>query len=265
MSAQSNRIVAALESVAAKLSAVAALSVPTVLAYLGFRSDVVRANVVDVIAATSGTLSIPGPAAGFLRIFFEVQFTSKGSTPAITATLNPSGLLLARAVSMGAVTNGSQPLILSAAPLVLGEGETLDLENTGGADCNIFYSYHDVPKGNVTLVRVQFDDTPVEIIPASPAGFFRRWLVGTTQSGSSISARTAAIAFNDDSATAIVEYFIGGDIVSRVNSASAGAANALNLTGADWAIRSDAVTVGAHAAITTRKLNFIGAYETVAD
>lgn len=232
--------------------------------FIGFTKKQRTTTVVQTMTALGGTAVIPGPAAGFVRVLL-IPFTSAADAVtalATTCVLNPGAFPLG--------TNATQNTLLNTVgTLVLGVGETLNLANNSAGAVQLSYSYYDVPDTGITLVRIRFSNTPVTIVPAPPAGFWRRILLvsgnqGTLQRG----VQCAAVPYNCDSVSQRWGMFLGGTLLAY-NSATismsgnpslvpeVGAATVTPATGA--------LAIATLVAITTAQLTYVGAYETFPD
>lgn len=229
-----------------------------------YSSNYVNSGAIN-LAATVGAHSIPGPAVGFIRIIFHTALTPLGSTPAITAQLQPSGLFFGRALAPGGASAGSSTLFGTTQLWALGAGETMDITNTGTAACVLWYTYLDIPATNRTLIRTSFSNTPVDIIPAAAPGTYNKWLAALGGSTTAAVVKIVSLGFNDDTAAARVEDFLGGALIGRTASAAANTQVAATAVGGmDLVVTTEAYRMATEVAVTTRNVNFMGVYETFA-
>lgn len=215
-----------------------------------------------------GSLVIPGPAAGLIRVIGYVVVTSNGATPSYNLTLSPSGLFLGRAVSGGAGTAASVTLCnLASFALAIGNGESLVLDNIGSASAQVVYAYFDIPSAARTLVRVPFGAAPVEVMPAAAAGTYHRWVVISRPCSSNTfitpNIQATAFVFNDDTAGVQPQLSRAGVLMARGAAVPANGAATQGVIGIDAGSGEvEALTISAVAAVATRNANFIGCYET---
>ena len=216
------------------------------------------------------TVTVAGPAAGMLRVFFRFDvWVNATPVTAITSKIQPSGLVLGRAWSASiasvGLANAAQPF------LILGPGESLDVSNTGTNTANLLYTYYDIPIANRALVRVTANSTtvPVTIIPAAPTGFRNRWLMLPFPNNNPdwITPRASVFAIGDDSTALTLVQKIGSDIVSRSgpvgqNSIITSTQNGSNMLAVDLNITTDALTGLTSVTPTSRGINIAGVYET---
>ena len=169
-----------------------------------------------VTVAPAATV-VHGPA-GWPHAGGVCRLPQHAATPAVTATLQPSGLLLQRATSLGGAT-ATGVLLVGTGILTLGFGETVSVLNTGTASFQLWYTYHDIPATNRTLVRVQYSNTPVVVIPAAAAGFYNKMVGVTVMQAASAGAAVLRMLehnFNDDTAAITNETYLGGQLINRV-------------------------------------------------
>lgn len=218
---------------------------------------------VTVLAGT--THSIPGPAAGFLRVLSTVQCTGIAAST-VTATLQPSALVVSRATAVAATGAGTQ-VVSSQARLPIGVGETLDIANVGANSFQLWYTWFDIPLAGrtVTLVRTTFGAAPVSIIPAAPAGSYHKFLWVLTQIGGTPFGQfePANYVFNDDTAVINVVGYYGAAMLGR--SANT---NANSVSGGSWGggmdivVTDTALQFSTAAAVATRNAVVCACYET---
>lgn len=217
-----------------------------------------------------GGATIDGPAEGYIRIITSVQFspTDVAKTAILTVTHQTSGLLLSRAFSVPVGTGAFS--INTALYIPLAFGDSLVFTNTAAAtnDATLFYSYIDVPAAGYTVVAEGLVDTTlVEIIPAAPEGYFSKLaFFGAGTAVSSVGGpRGACIGVNDDTATAIVETYLGTDYLTRFSYTTQNvSALGLGIFG-NLCVTTKPVNVKLRAAVTTpgRSYNIIACYETL--
>jgi hypothetical protein len=217
-------------------------------------------------AGPTSTFSIPGPAAGFVRLFGLTTMVCALPAPnatTVTAQIQPEGLWLSRGLAIG-----TTPVALtgSASGLyVLGFGDSIDIVNVGGAgvSAQLEVLYLDVPSDDVTTFRTLLNGvTPVTIIPAPAVGFVNHWLLANKPSAFGalqMSEVAAGILINDDTAAAQVVVKYNG-ILSRAASLTAG--NNASPPGTLFPLRH-AVTMETAIAPTARNPFVIGAYVTL--
>lgn len=163
------------------------------------------------LAAGSGTDTIPGPAAGFVRFLVALFPTADSGTAAmISIQLKPTDQYLLRPTSITDVTGGT----LFQQPIAMAFGESFLCTNTGSGAGRVFYSYVDKPVANLTVVRVTANDpaSPVTIVPVASAGTMNRLYALTEQlagPNSIIAPKLCALIANDDTASNGVVLLLG--------------------------------------------------------
>lgn len=212
------------------------------------------------------TVPIPGPAAGFLRIFSLIEWTA--DNPALAAvvdgTVQPAALRQWRAQSSLLST-----IQLILEPLVLTVGESVDVTNTSANNGTMIYAFLDIADpGNVTLVRTTYTAAaPVVIIPAPAAGLQRVWLKAVSSQGlANFIPRAAVNGFNDDTVAHQILTLLAGVVASRSGSVAA-AALSVSPAGSpqvDMAVTSVTgdLALQAVTGIVTNPITLIGAYQT---
>lgn len=223
----------------------------------------------DVVANGPVSASIPGPPAGFVRLVAPITLTATGGVaPAIGVTVQPINRSLGRAIapaSGGSTVPLASMAFYSALPLAA--GDHVDFSNTGGPAV-LVYSYLDVPAAGLTVVSVQLSNaTPVEVIPAAPAGSVRRWVFGLCGWFATPQLHPSVVIFNDDTAAVRVSYFQGGQLIGRSGSAAAGQSCVAFSTAPgffDLNVESGAFELALAGAVASRPVNVFGCYETIA-
>ena len=162
-----------------------------------------------------GTVALPGPAAGFIR-FYDSAYVVANAFGSNVPILNV--FLGARQVMRTIATAVAQ---LNSLPQ-LGNGEQLDVVNTGATACSIAVTYYDVASTNLTLVRLQLTAALQTVIPAPVAGRRSSWVtwlrsVNGTVPGWSV----AAPFFNEDTVAHTVSAVLAGVLIGRATSTAA--------------------------------------------
>lgn len=225
---------------------------------------------VPVLVPAAGSVTIPSPAAGFIRIISSLTLTSLGATPNYNITLQPSGLFIASRALTGGAATAANILVPSGGGLIaFGAAETIQVANGGTANATLFYVYQDVADTNLTLVRAQYANVgnpAVVVIPAAPAGFVRRLVWAQRQLASAMSINPVAYLQNDDTAAVVSDWTLGASPVFERNaSVAAGANTFMTNNGPAVQVTTQALSVQAQAAATdaTRRPVIFGLYETV--
>lgn len=220
-----------------------------------------RRTLVSGALGVGATVVLPGPAAGFLRVYDQISATSDtiaGVLATVTTVLQPANLRLSSTFT-GATTN-------TAAPTPIGAGETIEIVNGGANAGQYAASYVDVPLGNVTLVRQAFSDAATSVIPAAAAGFANRILFVSQvfSAGTAFGPIGRMNCFNADAVAHTVEVLLGSALIGRSASANAGASATpivparLNVTAA-----TGALNFRTGEAINTTNPHVLLAYETI--
>lgn len=214
------------------------------------------------------TFSVPGPATGFLRVFSTLVQTSDvpANTILTDGVLQPSALRIWR--GQGSATFSLQP---SSAPLVLKNGESIDITNTSAFAGHLFFVYADVrDPGNYTAVRTTVTGAAITtLIPAPPPGFQRKWVnFFTNVSTFTTVDRPNAVASNDDTIAHVLEAFFGANALSRGASLPAGTISGTPFLGAgnsDLCVTAADGDFGVESttAIVTNPIVFTGMYQTL--
>jgi hypothetical protein len=213
---------------------------------------------------TGETVDLPGPAAGFIRIYDTnigiTPDTGGGLVPAI-----PCFIVDANAVAWQLV--GSTPgtasttLIQALSPIGPGEFYRVGPSPGGAAPMLITASFVDLPASNVGLIRQGITTTPVDIIPAPPPGFFRQMYRRSLYT--QLNALGVTLVNRDSSSKAFL-WTLGADLIARNATLASGSqtqpvqpTQLLAVTAATGALRLATTTVPA-----TTNPSFLGAYET---
>lgn len=229
-------------------------------AAIGSRSfDEWQSNNPPLLLNAGAEVSIPGPAAGFLRFFEIIYATSLGNTPILDFSLEPFGMYFMRNGNLGGPTVISSfiPTAFGNRQCPIGHGESFKVANIGTAACSIYYSYIDFPDTNRTLVRTQFSNTPVTIIPAAPTGYFHKPVLLAYTAPS-----PAVVVYNDDTVSAQPSVYHDSDLIYRSQPFGAGQASTLaGVSSLDTCIRAQALRLATAAPITSRQVNVALCYE----
>lgn len=176
--------------------------------------------------ANAATAIIPGPAAGLLRCVHSIFASVNGAPSGAIASLRLADTVTVLAIGAQTNTGNTGGVALVQNPLIIGAGEQIEILNNGGNTITaLTYLYFDFPNTNRTLVRSVVSNGPaVTLIPAAAAGFRNRVLSFYAPNGFLSPQNTvnmsrietiAAFAYNNDTATMILQFFVGATFVAK--------------------------------------------------
>ncbi len=161
------------------------------------------------VALATGAAEIadlPGPAAGFVRIYESVSITASALASTltdVTTALRSGGV----SYPVKVATTSTATIVVSPVP-ALGNGEVLRVTNGGANAGRVVGTYVDVPATGITLVRTALDATGVSVIPAAPTGYGLRFLQREVGDPS-------IVVSNLDAVTHSFEVLVGSTVVTR--------------------------------------------------
>lgn len=211
----------------------------------------------------AATVDMPGPAAGRVRLYDDISVVSDALGSAMTSATFDLITEAGTAYRFGRVTTITATQ--SGHYIAVGYGEVVRVVNGGANTGRIVATYVDVPVDTITLVRTTVTDTPVVVIPAPAAGYFRRWSLADRVTNSVLFLHTTRTkGYNRDSVTHSLECYLDSVLVSR--SAARATLTTLDVSSpCQIAVTADTgdMTLRTVAAITTTAPVFIGSYETL--
>lgn len=222
------------------------------------------------IAAAGGTVDLPGPASGFIRLHNFISIVPDvAATPmsAVSAAIQqPPGTTTAP-LSAGAASGAGGTSATLFNYTAIGFGESIRITNgpaSGAGRVNA--TYRDIPADNITLIRQVLGVGGVTLIPAPPAGFFRRFLKAPIQNGQQTTLYARQQWFNGDTVPHTVSGFLGGNLMSRNIATAANGASVFVAPTPELCVTaaSGALTAATAVAVVTTAPVFSGAYETLA-
>jgi hypothetical protein len=225
-------------------------------------ADEVNESFVVVDIPAGATVDVPGPAAGFIRVFDNIiLFTTGGGT------MFAIPIFLVDALAATWQLQGGTPstqIINYQVITPLGEGEVIRLGANGGADARAVATYRDYRADNVTLVRATLAAAPAVAIPEPPAGFFSRWYRRRITTNATYFDLCGARVVNRDTVAASVRWTRGATLVGRGNVANATQSSPFNpVAQMPIVAGGGALSVELGAAPTTTAPILVGAYETL--
>ena len=220
---------------------------------------------VSVSLPALGSVDLPGPPAGFIRVYETiVVMPVLVAAPVTTLTIDlvqpgPTTYRIAATTTTGAGTSAFQ----SQSPL--GNGELYRISAAGGGAGRVVSTYYDLPDTNITLVRLRLTAAPQIVIPAPPVGFANTPFRALDTAMSWFISAGGTQIFNADTVTHRYESFVGGLLSAR--NATAVVANqivGLSVPLPDLVITADTgdLSIGMAEAVTTNGPTVTGAYVT---
>lgn len=210
---------------------------------------------VALAGGAAETADLPGPSAGYVRLYTSVYAVSNTIDTGLTSvsfTLEPGTYTLTAALTSTATMLG-----VTIVPPI-GVGETIRATNGGAGAGRIVGTYIDIPATGITLIRTQVDATGVTIVPAAPTGYVNRLFQHTTSSTSISGFRW----WNADAVTQSLEVLVDGTLVSRSAPALTTAVGAISGP-LHVPVTSGAMTMRCTTAVDTTGPWVIWAYETM--
>jgi hypothetical protein len=233
---------------------------PHAALFVGTSEASSKPTLVSVDLAAGATVDLPGPAAGFVRAYYQVGVYSTTVAVAIGVVT----VAIWDGVTSWPVTPGPTAASLgsSFAPDVpIGVGEVYRLVNAGANANRIAAAYVDYPAANVGLVRANITNVAQVLIPAPPAGFYRRCFHRTPgQDFQYFATPGAAKFYNRDTVAHQAWFRLGGVLLQRILSVASNAAVNPSIPLLLAPYTAD-LTLELFAAPTTTPPIFLGAYE----
>lgn len=180
-------------------------------------------SAIGVLPSGAGqTVDLPGPAAGFVRVYVGTHVTADpvAALTGVTIHLRSGGVdylhNAATNIASGAATNTQFGQFLFF-------GETLRFTNGGNNTANVLGTYYDTPASGITAIRRQYSAVGVEMIPAAPAGCVSRFYQPNVVTSASSTFAGGPRIWNADAVAHTFELLQGGARIQHVASVSAAA------------------------------------------
>jgi hypothetical protein len=210
-----------------------------------------------------GTVDVPGPAPGFVRLFDQLFLFTQGGASMAAIVINLIDAFATSWQMQGGTPSTQSVLYQCSTPI--GAGEVIRLGPNGGADARVVATYQDKPAAGVTLIRtalgvVATPPASVIVIPAPAAGRFRRLYKRTPINNTFLAVGAQVI--NRDTVSASVRWSLGATLFARAAVANGtqgvptGPVSQLSVTAA-----SGDLSAVLGAAPTTTAPIFLSAYE----
>lgn len=213
---------------------------------------------------TGETVDIPGPAAGFVRVFRDnISITPEsGVTPTMPFFLVDAALNTYQPTGWASGA-GSTSTVNAVSPIGVGEVWRVGPSPAAASPMIITAPWQDLPAASFTLFRLNLSDVAQDVIAAPAAGLLRRFYRRDTNMFT-IDQRGMQIINRDTVSTSLL-WTLGGNLIAR-NAAVAANAMAFPvqpIPAVEVTASTGALQLAAGAAPTTRPLNFVGAYQTL--
>lgn len=230
--------------------------------------DPLRREAQSYKAALAGGVGVvtdvPGPAAGFVRVFDFVQVTAD-LIAAPLAAVKSDIVVLAGPTVYPVISGIAGTSSLNLSCYVLAEGEVLRVTNGGVNAGRLSATYFDVPSHFLTPIRVKITGPgSTVIIPEPPAGFYRRIYQAPLMSLQTRNNTGRFNLYNDDTVAHQVSAFMGATLLGRNAAVAAAAVGSFPANAQQPVVAGGgAYGMATQVAITTRQLSITGAYETL--
>jgi hypothetical protein len=213
-------------------------------------------------AGIGATVDVPGPGAGLVRVFDGIQVLADVLAAPLAAV---TGDIIAPGPTAYRVASGLTGAFAgNMLCYVLGEGEVFRVTNGSVNAGRVRATYRDVSAANVGLIRLGFGAAGAVLIPAPPAGFYRRLMQAWVMTSVNRTLSALINAYNTDSIAQTVEALRGGDLFWRGQSTGSLAVGAFQpLDQVPVTAVSGDMTVRTVAAIATANYVLTGANETL--